>query len=564
MPDCHRDAAPNPPSHRFRIAAEPPAVQAVYAFILALSIATVLTPLLIRAAGTLRMTDLGGGRKVHEGVTPRTGGIGIVVAALVSALLLSPPRPDVSAFLAAAAVLFLFGLLDDRFDLDFRLKLLGQGIAALIVTTLGGVLVMAVPLLPMTIPFVVSLPLTLFVLVAATNAVNLSDGLDGLAGGISLLAVGSLVVLAYEAGDLAAVTLGLAVLGATFGFLRFNTHPALLFMGDTGSQFLGFSAGVLAVIVTQISNPELSPTVPLLLLGMPILDTLVVMIGRLSRGQSPFSPDRTHLHHRLLNLGLGQMEAVALIYGSQFIMVLLGYTLRFSTDWLLVCAYLGCCMMVLAGIRGLEYRRAKGAPRAPLTNRLEGSLRDIWGSPLLTRGPRTVTKLLVPALFLVGALGTPEVGTDIGILAGILLVALISAPAFGPQIGPLIPHLTAYVVVVTVVYLLNRDGWMAGICPYCIPVFFGGLALSTAVWMRFSSRRFSINPQDILILLVVTAVSSLPSPELHDLGLIAIESLLVFYAIEILLEDQRHRWDILRISLLLTLGILMVRGLWHT
>lgn len=562
MPDCHRDAAPNPPSHRFRIAAEPPAVQAVYAFVLALSIATVLTPLLIRAAGTLRMTDLGGGRKVHEGATPRTGGIGIVVAALVSALLLSPPRPDVSAFLAAAAVLFLFGLLDDRFDLDFRLKLLGQGIAALIVTLVGGVLVTAVPLLPMTMPLVASLPLTLFVMVAATNAVNLSDGLDGLAGGIGLLAVGSLVVLAYEAGDLAAVTLGLAILGATFGFLRFNTHPALLFMGDTGSQFLGFSAGALAVIVTQISNPELSPAVPILLLGMPILDTLVVMIGRLSRGQSPFSPDRTHLHHRLLNVGLNQIEAVALIYGFQFVMVVLGYVLRFSADWLVVTVYAGCCALLLVGIRGLERQSAKRAARAVRAHWLEGLFRSLRDSSILSRGPYIAANLLVPTLLLVGALVAPQVDTDIGILAGALLVGFVSALALWPQGCSLAEHLTAYVAAVTVVYLLNQNGWVADVCPYCTPAVFGGLVLSVAIWMRFSSRRFLINPQDLLILLIAVTLASLPDVDLQHLGLIALESLIVFYAIEILREERRHLWDPLKISLLLTAGILMVRGLW--
>ena len=122
-------------------------MQAAYAFVLALSLASVLIPVLIRVAGPLGLTDRGGGRKIHTGLTPRTGGIAIVLGALAPALLWVPLRTDLRAFLIAAAVLFVFGLLDDRFNLDFRLKLLGQGIAALIVVVLGGTLIAHMPFL---------------------------------------------------------------------------------------------------------------------------------------------------------------------------------------------------------------------------------------------------------------------------------------------------------------------------------------------------------------------------------------------------------------------------------
>lgn len=539
-------------------------MQAVYSFVLALSISTVLIPVLIRVAGTLGMTDLGGGRKVHTGLTPRTGGIAIVLGTLTSVFLLLPPRPDVSAFVGAASLLFVFGLLDDRLDLDYRLKLLGQSLAALVVTLVGGVVITHMPFLPDgTLPFLLSIPFTMFALVAVTNAINLSDGLDGLAAGISLLTVGSLILLAYQAGDTAAVTLGLAVMGATFGFLRFNTHPALLFMGDSGSQFLGFSAGVLAVVVTQHSNPALSPVTPVLLLGIPILDTLTVMTGRIARGQSPFAPDRTHLHHRLLAAGLNQSEAVTLIYGAQFVMVVLGYLLGNSADWLVLCVYMGCCALLLASIRLFERHRTRLLGRKKGASPLIGLASYLRRSRFLVRGPYIAANVLLAPVLAVGALIVPGVDKDVGVLAAVLLVVLLISLTLKSLPVVTVERLTAYVTAVTVVYLLNKDDWLRGLCTYCGPLLFGGLAVTAAVWVRFSTQRFTINAQDILILLIAITISSLPDLQFQNLGLVALESLILFYAIELLLEEGEHQWGVLRISLLVALSTLALKALWN-
>jgi UDP-GlcNAc:undecaprenyl-phosphate GlcNAc-1-phosphate transferase len=183
-------------------------------------------------------------------------------------------------------------------------------------------------------------------IVGVTNAINLADGLDGLAGGISLLSLACIGFLSYLEGDFSVGLVSLSLCGAVFGFLRHNTFPATVFMGDTGSQLLGFSAITMALSLTQGSTP-LSPLLPLIILGFPILDTLTVMTGRIIRGKSPFVADKAHFHHSLLSLGLHQTESVLVIYLIQAFLILSAYLFRFYSDWLLLFVYLGFSATVL-------------------------------------------------------------------------------------------------------------------------------------------------------------------------------------------------------------------------
>jgi UDP-GlcNAc:undecaprenyl-phosphate GlcNAc-1-phosphate transferase len=318
---------------------------------------------------------------------------------------------------------------------------------------------------------------------------------------------------------------------------------------------------VLAIIVTQRSDPVLSPVIPILLLGLPILDTLTVMVGRLARGQSPFAADRTHLHHRLLDAGLNQYEAVALIYAAQFMLAVLAYLLRYSADWVVLGVYLVFCGGVLTALRVLVGHRlrlhARAASQSPF-HRLERHLRE---TRLLTRAPFSLLGAAIPLILAGGALVVPGVGPDVGVLALGLLVALLvslwskSIPFFA------IERLTGFVVAVTVVYFLNRDGWLRDLCAPCGYLVFCGLALTIAVWVRFSSQRFKINTQDILILLIAITIPSLPDLGIKHLGRVALETLILFYGIEVLVEERDRHWDALRVSLILALAALAVRGL---
>ncbi|HEX7551310.1 MAG TPA: MraY family glycosyltransferase, partial [Candidatus Methylomirabilis sp.] len=310
--------------------------------LLSVLITIAMVPVFSILAVRWQLVDLPGARKVHTRAMPRCGGIAMALGAFVPVLLWNYMDPLVQGWLAGALILVAFGMADDFRGLRPRWKFLGQIAAALFVIFWGGVKIRTLGMLApddFLLPGWVSIPLTLLAIVGVTNAINLADGLDGLAGGICLLIFTCIGYLAYIEGDTVNGLVALALVGAIFGFLRYNTFPATVFMGDTGSQLLGFSAVTLSLDLTQ-GNTALSPVLPLILVGIPVLDTLTVLATRIVRGRSPFTGDQHHFHHNLMALGLRHTESVTLIYAGQTALVLAAFLLRFYSDWLLLTGYL--------------------------------------------------------------------------------------------------------------------------------------------------------------------------------------------------------------------------------
>ena len=304
-----------------------------FSFIVATFVTMVLISPLVRLANRWHVVDMPAARKVHKTPVPRLGGLAMTIGAILPPLMWTTMDSQMAGFLCGIVVILFFGAWDDIKGLDFRLKFLGQIIAVLTVVLYGGVVIRYLPFFGLEpLPDYVAIPLTVFALVGVTNAINLADGLDGLAGGITLLSLGIIGILAYPTGDSRVLLLTASVIGSIVGFLRFNTYPARIFMGDAGSQFLGFSAGVLVVMLTQESNTALSPALPVMILGLPLLDTAMVIGERLYEGRSPFLPDKNHIHHKLLTLGFDHYEAVFVIYLLQTLLVAAAYFLRFETD----------------------------------------------------------------------------------------------------------------------------------------------------------------------------------------------------------------------------------------
>ncbi|MEM7565076.1 MAG: MraY family glycosyltransferase, partial [Pseudomonadota bacterium] len=217
-------------------------MSAVFATALSMFLVITLVPLLTRLAGPLGLLDQPGPRKIHQHAVPRVGGIAITIGVVVSILIWVPLRAEIQAYVLSASIIFLFGLADDRLGLDYRIKLTGQILGACVFIFAADLQITRLPFFfDGEMPGWAGLPLTLLVIVGVTNAVNMSDGMDGLAGGNSLLAACALGYLIYLGGDKQITLLALSVIGATLGFLRYNTYPARIFMGDAGSQFLGFS-----------------------------------------------------------------------------------------------------------------------------------------------------------------------------------------------------------------------------------------------------------------------------------------------------------------------------------
>jgi UDP-GlcNAc:undecaprenyl-phosphate/decaprenyl-phosphate GlcNAc-1-phosphate transferase len=539
-------------------------MQYVLPFILAMIVAMACLPVLVRLANKLLIVDQPGERKVHTMPVPRVGGLAMACGVLAAALLTIHLEATDRWFLIAAGVLIAFGAIDDRFDLDYRLKLLGQLLAVNIVVILGDVQIHTITLDDrITLPGWLSMPLTVVFLVGVTNAINLADGLDGLAGGTTFLCLCAVALLSSIGGPGTSTALALAFAGAVLGFLRFNTHPASVFMGDAGSQLLGFTIGVLSIGATQSVSSQVSAALPVLLLALPILDTLSVMVQRIGEGRSPFSPDKNHIHHKLLAMGFDHHEAVVVIYTVQGLLFIAAYFLRFESDLLIlgvVSAFfaISISLLQLAARTGWRFRYGSQSIReAPVPRFVDAMHRTKYL-------PRFSYIAIVAALAVYAALivvETAALGSDMRLLIMALLAVIIgfllvarAKPLSVIEKGVL--YVTATVLVyldVTVIPWHHSTQMMAWVSVSVA-------AVATAIRLRLlNDRRFQLTPLDLIVLFMALVVPNLPgSLRLPHGGALAIAKLLViFYAIEMLVSRSEGRalWVRLAAASVLT-------GLW--
>ncbi|MDJ0834952.1 MAG: MraY family glycosyltransferase [Acidobacteriota bacterium] len=278
-----------------------------------------LVPSIKQLAKVTGAIDAPDERRVHSGHVPRMGGLAMFFGCFLTFLIYldAASFDQFRGIFLGMVIIVVIGIIDDSKGLDPKLKLLGQVVAACSamllsdanIDFLGGVVGTNLPL------GLLSAPLTILWIVGITNAINLSDGLDGLAGGISIIAFGCFGFLAWQRADYATFTLCLVLTSSILGFLRYNTHPAEIFMGDTGSLFLGYCLGTLSVTGNFKSLTVMTLVTPVLVLLVPIADTLWAIIRRIREGRSPFSADKKHFHHKLLSRGMNQSQTVSLIYG---------------------------------------------------------------------------------------------------------------------------------------------------------------------------------------------------------------------------------------------------------
>jgi UDP-GlcNAc:undecaprenyl-phosphate GlcNAc-1-phosphate transferase len=307
-------------------------------------LALVTTPLVIRLARRIQAVDRPVARSVHEQPIPRIGGVAIFLSTmglLVAVFFQSNAvgrefremRWEVMTLLIAATFIFLIGLVDDLRGLAARFKFLAE-VTAAVALCLGGVRISNIAL---TEHWILPLggwgvALTLLWVVGITNAVNLSDGLDGLAAGIAAVACGAIAIFALHSNDVLMSAFMLALLGSLSGFLVFNVNPAKVFMGDCGSLFLGFTIAAASVLCVAKSAALVGLTLPALALGIPIFDTLFAMLRRFLERRSLFAPDRRHFHHRLLDLGLRHRHAVMAIHLATLVATGLGLFMMVSKN----------------------------------------------------------------------------------------------------------------------------------------------------------------------------------------------------------------------------------------
>jgi UDP-GlcNAc:undecaprenyl-phosphate GlcNAc-1-phosphate transferase len=535
------------------------------AFVIALAITAALIPFLARWAPAIGLTDAPGPRKVHAVPVPRVGGLAMGIGLLIPTLMTVQLTRAALGLLVGILVLLLFGLWDDAKNLGYRTKLAGQVIAVALCMSVGGLRIGTLYFGGVEIfPTAVNTFLTFAFLVGVTNAVNLADGLDGLAGGLVLLCLSAIALFAASTGNHLVTTVVLIEAGAILGFLRFNTHPARIFMGDSGSQVLGFSVGALALQATHGQASGLSAALPLLLLGLPIVDTLAVMLTRIRAGRSPFSADSNHLHHRLLNLGFAHREAVLLIYVAQAALVLLAYFLRFEADLTIILAFCVFAALVLGFLRWASYSgwrvRARGS----------SSPARILSDPTLQSLLPTLTLVVITTCLLGYAatvVATRPVGVDVGLLC---LAMLIPLTVLGPwkARGPLqwFERAAAYIGVVTLVYLDQTSPEK----PALLTTLSWTLIAVTGVAavIRFSlspTRRFEVTTLDLLVVFIALVVPNLPGSVTlpPDLPAGVAKTVILMYVIEMLLTTDLKRL-MPRVILILMLAGIAGRALLGT
>ncbi len=510
-------------------------MQLLYSFTIAMLLTAVLMPLAIYLAPALGLIDRpDASRKMHTRIIPRCGGLAMALGVAAPLLWYLPPTAPLLHLLLACVVIVLFGTLDDRSNLDYRWKFFGQ-IVAVLIAMHGGILIHRIPLLEFdSAPLWLTYTLTFFFILGVTNAVNLTDGLDGLAAGTTLLALAILFALTQLSDNGNAAFIALTVIGSILGFLRYNTYPARVFMGDVGSQFLGFITVCLSIFITQAETCAVSPALPLLILGLPVLDTAMVMTIRLAQGRSPFAPDRNHLHHRIMALGFYHNEAVAIIYLLQIALLALAFVSRYAQDTLLLGMYaifsaVLVSVLTIAGHIGWRVRADNTG--ANFIDRRNFLLRKLeW----FYRHSGFVVQILVATLLIISTAYPRPDGLGIRpvtlILFAILLTTIFTYPRF-PAWGT---RLSIYSASVLSVYLiavnpLLRDWkqWINGA--------FIALAVILGLAIRMTRReQFRLDTQDLLILVMIMVVPLLPFESInrYAIGEFALRLAVLMYSCE--------------------------------
>lgn len=293
---------------------------AIIAVLAAALISFVLTPVVKALAPKFGFVDIPKDeRRMHKRPIPTIGGLAIFISFVLVSLFVCQPSRQFLGMLAGALVIVVLGVVDDKYDLNAKLKLLVQIIAAAIPVSQGVVIryishpfgFLGVPYLPLG---VMAVPVTIFWIVAIVNAVNFIDGLDGLSVGVCSISSLSMGIIALMLGQGNEAVILATLLGACLGFLPYNFNPAKIFMGDTGATFLGFMLACMAVSGLFKLYAVISFVVPILVLGVPLFDICFACIRRLCHHVSPMHADRSHIHHRLIDSGFNQRQSVLILY----------------------------------------------------------------------------------------------------------------------------------------------------------------------------------------------------------------------------------------------------------
>ena len=549
--------------------------QLVLMFFPALLLSLWLTPVAIRYSFRLNAVDRPDERKVHKNTVPRLGGVAIVVGLVLPLVFFAELDRMLVAFLGGIFFVLLTGFLDDVYRIPPAAKAAGEIAAAATFVYLSGISISGFGNLFSTGD--VSLGdfgavVTVFCMVGVMNALNLSDGLDGLAGGISAIACAFLGVFAYLHQGWLPLMILVALLGSLFGFLRYNTYPANLFMGDTGSLLLGYTLSAVAVLMVQHDRTgfHLSPVTVAAVLALPISDTLLVMARRLWHGQNPFWPDRTHLHHRLLAMGFPHATVVPILYVSMAAFGLLAWLLYESPDWFQFAAAILLAIVVHSTVFALQrlgYRFEGGEGEAVDSSRSDPAytmMARVMGKSVKVAAWGIGTGLAIPVFAL--PVVPPAFG-GIALAALVFIVALFPWRAHASHIS--IGYGLIYLACLCLLALLQA---VPG-APSWVPGYLATLSALVLVWvllkMRYRGHReiVMISSFEVLLLGIAFLIPLVLAPALGLSGgfrrmllTVCLESAAFLLAMKILIRRQPRRNYVIVGSLLIALALIVAKG----
>jgi UDP-GlcNAc:undecaprenyl-phosphate GlcNAc-1-phosphate transferase len=539
-------------------------------FIVSMLVATLLIPVVKRFAFRFGFVDKPNSRKVHTHLMARIGGLAIILGALVPLLIWLPLNRAVIAYSVGAFIIIVLALLDDKYDLSPLLKLAVQSIAAVIAVFYGDLGVHQFHLFwfEFTLSTYSSLIVTVIFILTVINGVNFSDGLDGLAGGMALLSLVALMMLAYRVGASDIVLICTVLAGSLLGFLLYNSHPAQVFMGEVGSQFLGFSLAVLTIFLTQAKTDIYSAFMPLLLIGLPLVDLLVVVLGRLVKNKSPFLADRSHIHHRLLDMDLKQHSSVFILYLLQCVSIGMALAFRFEGDTFVLFLF----VMFTLTVGGVLFAwETKGIPGLHYVNTfIDGPIRSLNNHVIrldLGKWVKLLSAFAIIGYLLTGVLVVGRVELKEGLIAGVLFLLLVffqSRPSLERFPGFFIRFIF-YLCTSGILFYVYLESSVVIDHKLGVDAFFIMLSLLILFGIHFSGdNRLTPRPIDFLVILLVLIlpVTSNQGQSEQVYWMVAVHLLVLFYGIELLLLSYQGTEYMKYIQYLFAvpLGVLAVRG----
>ncbi len=493
----------------------------------------------------------------------------MAIGAIIPILLILNRDAFINSIFLGSLIIVIFGLKDDIQPMTAKQKVLPQIAAALIVILYGGIRINSLgDLLPdyYMLPDVLSILLTLIVILGVTNAINLSDGLDGLAGGISLLSFVLIMFLSWDCDNHQIAIIAVAMIGSIIGFLRYNTHPAILFMGDAGSQLLGFVSVVLAIMLTQ-SNPPYSKVMVLPLIGFPILDTLTVMSERIVKKQSPFVADKNHFHHRLLRLGFFHTEAVFSIYIIQACFISMALVFRFYSDWVLLACFIILSILILLFfyIAGkFEWRLRREGPFDTVFKKKLAILKEKKIFIRIAFGMLRYGLFIVLSVQVMVPSKIPLILSVIT-MAGAVMIGIIFLFDF-EKLKNISLKLFIYLLTPFLVYISEKDpgSWMIHPWQEVNNILLIVLVISMLTTLNLTMRKkgFKITTMDILVFIVVLIFSNLSTLNFESmhLGLTLTKVLVILFSYDILIGELRNETRRVVLPLEFIALLVVVRG----